>query len=196
MCSFPEASTFSLRTEYLNPFLPFLRQQMCFFWFSKDTVGTCDFFPIIGYFCQGAAVWACLLCGEGWGDCSAGKEQTSSIWAWQTERGVGKRIHRESREGEVIGLAQSPRRRKVRSCRSWSQRLETRLQHKCKVHPGDNWRPAHQYQSSSRDWRLVSELNWDCWAPGQKMWKKAPSEAAQGMTIGVLRALRKVFRSV
>ena len=32
---------------------------------------------------------------------------------------------------------------KVRSCRSWSQRLETRLQHRSKVHPGDRTEDQH-----------------------------------------------------
>lgn len=81
---------------------------------------------------------------------------------------------------------------KVRGCRSWSQILETKLQHRSMVHPGNR----------SEDWHTnttqVAQVGTEGFClslmgtPGPLGRRYERSEAAEGMTIGT-RSVRRGF---
>lgn len=143
---------------------------------------------------QEAAVKACLPYDVRWGDCSAGKAQISSIWTWQTEQCVDKRIQWEFRASEVTGLACGPSRRKKQELQELE--LETGDKATTQIHclsGRQDWRPAQLYHSWSRDWRIVSGLSWGSWALGRRCERKPQVSLLRELLLGH-SGTREIFR--
>lgn len=127
--------------KVLNPLLPFLKKQTRCFRFSKYTAETFNFCPMI------------IVREQHWVHVhSVRKDEVTAVQARHklasSEDGKQSRVLvrgyiESSEKAKLLGWPRICPGEKVRGCRSWSQILETKLQHRSTVHRGNRIEDWH-----------------------------------------------------